>query len=224
MSNPANPEDDVSIGFLLVEYAGIVEQKNALNSLTNSEINVFLAAVTASGIAIGYSINVTEAQDVLFLIAFAVLSMLFALGVMIFHRVVQSRIQVFVYLRALNRIRRYFARRDRDLLPYLLLPIRDDVPRFSDIGQSTGRWTGFFSNSGMIAVINSAIGAALVASALTFERIRWWNPNWAGVAIIAVVLAAFVVVLRQHWKFQNEQMRHRERTTDVQFVANLEDA
>jgi hypothetical protein len=79
------------------------------------------------------------------------------IGLVTFQRLVERRIRAAEYLRAINRIHRYFVQNDPDLEPYFYWPPCDDVPSFAGTGHAL---TGLRD---VIAVLNAIFVGILVA-------------------------------------------------------------
>jgi hypothetical protein len=85
---------------------------------------------------------------------------LFVLGLVIFQRLIERRVRGTEYLRAINRIHRYFVERDPALEPYLYWPPCDDQPCFQGEGAAM---TGLRD---VVALLNSLFAGLLAGEML----------------------------------------------------------
>jgi hypothetical protein len=85
------------------------------------------------------------------------------LGLILAYRAIQAQLSSVVYLRGMSRVRRYFiSANEAALARYLVLPINDDEPRFSEI--ASGGVMGHLLQRDILALINAA--AVLLGTAL----------------------------------------------------------
>ena len=82
-------------------------------------------------------------------LSIALAAVLFAVGLTVFHRLVDRRIHMIEYLRAINRIHHYFASRDNELNLHLYWDAYDDHPPL----HTEGTFLGGLRN--IIGILNS---------------------------------------------------------------------
>ena len=152
--------------FLIADFESTRDMRNAHNTLVASEINIFVAMVTVTFVALAFVSDSFDDTDRFLVIAsWALIPVLF-LGWAIFDRVAQSRIQVVEYARVLNRTRWFFVERFPEIERYVSDNIYDNRPAFGAVGRNRPRLGGaLLGNSGMIAILNSATFSAIIGIA-----------------------------------------------------------
>lgn len=204
----SKPEEH-SLGFMLAEFETLRCLRSDMKSMGESRVNIFLLAV--SGGLVGGLALLNESsgfENVLpSITGLVVLVGLFLLGFITFRRTIETDINMKIYARGLNRIRRYFVQLDPDLREYLILPISDDQPRFGTLGwlPSGGQ---FFSLESMVAVINSII-ATVAASAFAIRILKLENMQ---VGLIAI--PAFLVVCGAHYLYMSIRFKKAENQAE----------
>ncbi len=124
-------------------------------------------------------------------------------GIFTFQRIIERRLRATEYLRAINKINRFFADRDPNLLRYLAWPPNDDQPPFGQrsLGVSDLRDVGAVLNSFYAGALGAdvmllfagpvhapaydrgTILFALLVGAL-FALVVWWWHGWYEDAIV----------------------------------------
>jgi len=110
----------------------------------------------------GILLGVAQFRVEMTLLLWPVIGFLFGLlvlGVLTFQRLIERRIRGVEYLRAINRIHRYFVQDDPSLEPYFYWPPCDDIPSFRSKG------TVLEGLRDVIAVLNSLFAGTLVGLA-----------------------------------------------------------
>ena len=103
-------------------------------------------------------------------------------GVFTFQRIIERRIRATEYLRAINKINRFFADRDPNRLCYLPWPPHDDQPPFGN------RTLGVADLRDVVAVLNCFFAGALGADAV----LLFAGPDSAQTYRRPVILGAFL--------------------------------
>jgi hypothetical protein len=128
------------------------------------------------------------------------------IGLVTFQRLVERRIRAAEYLRAINRIHRYFVHNDPALEPYFYWPPCDDVPSFAGNRQAL---TGLRD---VIAVLNAIfVGILLVAVGL----VLWPTLHRAIVIPLGLVLGVAAWLL--HDRYETRCCARAEREA-IQYV------
>ncbi len=131
--------------------------------------------------------------------AFAGAVAIVLLGVTTFHRLLERSMQGTEYLRAINRIHRYFIDRAPEAEPYLYWPAHDDVPRYDFRG------VGGAETREIIVLINSVFAGAVVGlGVLLFDEKQLLPAIVAGV--VTGVLSAWA-----HQGYERFSMAREER-------------
>lgn len=120
------------------------------------------------------------------------------LGAITFHRLLERSMQGTEYLRAINRIHRYFVERAPEIEPYLYWPAFDDLPAYDFRG------VGGAEQREIVVLINSlAFGVALAQGILSYDATEVLIAVGAG---LAGLLAAVLI----HRQYERYSMAHEE--------------
>ena len=141
--------------FLLTEFRELHFACRFNLSSRNRHFTVYmgLAAVLGAVTILGQAIVSSERR--MFMITVGLGLVIFSIfGLILSYLVVQSHLTATVYLRAMNRIRHYFYERDVSILPYLVLSIHDDWPKFSAISFNAGPLGRIFGTD-VLAFLNA---------------------------------------------------------------------
>lgn len=147
-------------------------------------------------------------------------------GILTFQRIIERRIRATEYLRAINKINRFFADRDPLLLRYLPWPVHDDIPTFGD------RRLGVADLRDVVAVLNSFLAGALGADAVLLflgpDSTQTYRRSVIFLAILVGVAVA-LIVWWWHERYENSIIRKaehkaRERVCFPSPVAGPEEA
>lgn len=155
-----------SLEFLREELETLRCFRLNMNSMGESRVNILLAV---SGGLFGLAVLKLSSifQEELLpiispLITGVVLTGLLLLGLITFGRTIERDINIKIYTRGLNRIRRYFVQQDPELKKYLILPINDDQPEFNILGSLNTKIGQLFSLESMVVIINSTLATVAV--------------------------------------------------------------
>ncbi len=209
MQKQSKPEEH-SLDFMLAEFETLRCLRSDMKSMGESRVNIFLLAVSGGLVGGLALLNKSSGFENVLppITGLVVLVGLFLLGFITFRRAIETDINMKIYARGLNRIRRYFVQLDPDLREYLLLPISDDQPRFGTLGwlPSGGQ---FFSLESMVAVINSII-ATVAVSAFARGILELENLQ-VGIAILT-----FLVVCGAHYRYMSNRFKQAENQAESQ--------
>ncbi|MEO5951442.1 MAG: hypothetical protein ABIQ44_03145 [Chloroflexia bacterium] len=127
---------DLTGQFLLADMGVLKDFRQDLIQQGETRINFYVTAASVSLVGMGL-VSQGVAFDVTFLVSTFVVCGLIAMGVITFVRMVERSIGIVLYARRINRIRRYFQDRDKDIVKYMSFPAYDDVPQFRRMGLLT---------------------------------------------------------------------------------------
>jgi hypothetical protein len=190
--NAREPEKH-SVSFMLAEFATLQSLRADISSTGESRVNFFLVTVSAAIAGLGLLSKSPSMQWLLSVVAGPVLGGLLAFGLVTLLRATERAVNMTVYARGLNRIRRYFVELDPDVADHLILPIWDDTPSFVGMGWLPDRWQfvgPLLSLEGLVAVVNSVV-ASVIVSANTLAIQQRWKAASRGSAI--AFMAAYAV-------------------------------
>lgn len=160
-------EEEGSSSFLLAEHQRIASLYQHNAAMGERRIGIHLLFVAGGGtllLSLPEILQQPGAKGRIFpiveslLLPGLIIVLLMALeGVFTFQRIIERRIRATEYLRAINKINRFFADRDPKLLTYLPWPPHDDQPPFGK------RTFGVADLRDVVAMLNSFFAGALGA-------------------------------------------------------------
>ena len=134
-------------------------------------------------------------------------------GLVTFQRLIERRIRATEFLRAINRIHRYFVQKDPVLEPFYFWPPCDDVPTFA------GKRAPLSGLRDLIAVMNGLFAGVLVAA---FGFALWPGLDYVTAASFAVVVGVVVWSLQGRYEAWSCKKATREGIKDVRFPQGKE--
>ena len=159
-----------SVSFLLEEYKSLQESFLRNEELGERRVNFFITLTTAviGALAAIWKISI-DGIDLIFL-SFG-LAFVFLSGIVTLARIIRRNLITHEYLRALGRIRKYFADINPKIQPFLPYPPCDDRP------QREKKWKDICSlGTGglveMVSLVNSLVVAAICM--LAGYGYPWW--------------------------------------------------
>jgi len=119
---------------LIAEHSRLCELYLSTRETAERRVTLFLTLTTTIvGVLVAlYQFKLAPVQ--LLETAFAAATGIFLLGIITFHRLLERSMQGTEYLRAINRIHRYFVERAPEIAPYLYWAPYDDVPSYDARG------------------------------------------------------------------------------------------
>lgn len=181
---------------LLVEHERLTSPYEHNVAMGDQFVAVYLAVVS---LAVGLLVGVRELMpqsDRLVLIELALLMIIVVVGMITFRRLIERRIRSIEYLRAINRIHRYFVDKDPKVQLYFYRPACDDCPPMFTKGTALGGLRD------IVAGLNSLFLGFAVAAV-----IGMWLPHAALSGVGAIVW------LIQH-EFSKSVLKRAERGMD----------
>ncbi|MES1245148.1 MAG: hypothetical protein ABUT39_26320 [Acidobacteriota bacterium] len=129
-------------------------------------------------------------------------------GILTFQRLIERRVRATEYLRAINRINRYFVDRSPELQQYLPWPSCDNMPAFG------GKTLGVADLRDLVAVLNCLYAGILGAdlSLLVLESLQAGTyQGWIGLFAIALGLFVAMATWRWHSRYETSIVQKAER-------------
>jgi len=153
--------------------------------------SLYLTLISAGGaVLIGIEQLGLDARSLLWTAALFLLIVL-VVGLVTFQRLIERRTRATEYLRAINRVHRYFVDLDPSLKPYFYWPACDDVPSFG------GNGGAFMGLRDVIAVLNSLFVGCLV---VIIEIVLW--PGLGYAATISLAVMAIAITWFAHARYE----------------------
>jgi len=193
LDNPRVTEEAGSSSFLLAEHERVANLYLHNAAMGERRISIHLLFVAGGGTLLlnlpnfmgqpGVPGGFFPVIESLLLPGTVIVLLMAVEGILTFHRIIERRIRATEYLRAINKINRFFADRDPSLLKYLPWLPHDDSPAFA------GRSLGVADLRDVVAVLNSFYAGALGAGAV----LLFVGPDPAQAYRKPVILAAVVI-------------------------------
>lgn len=126
------------------------------------------------------------------------------LGLFVTLSIISMRMEMILYARTINIVRRYFAEKEKGLPKYLVLPKTDEKPPFYEGGKT------IFWQVLLMGILNGAIlGIAIIN--ITFA-------NWINIPIICTIITLL------HWSIYFLTARKNENNWKTKFQIDLGDS
>jgi hypothetical protein len=179
------------------------EHWSLLSARTNSwnevfsRSGLFLNVLSAAVVALALVSQATEFDQRFALVAFVLLAVVFFIGTTTIVRLEQSLVEEAIWVVGMNRIRSAYVSLEPRLADHLVTGHHDDM---ASLMQTVGVPPGagfhpghlFVTTPGMLSVVNSVVGAAVVGAGLgAVGAPAWVLPTAAAVAFV-VILGLFV--------------------------------
>jgi hypothetical protein len=192
-------DPQAAVAFVTTEHFNLASARGATISETNGRASIFLGSVSAGLVAVAFAAQ--SSRTALYTFGLVLFPVLVFLGLTTFERVLQTSIDDTVYVRRMNRLRRFYIDAAPGLASYLSLPAAGD--RLEDVlrleGFRPGRWQLLLSAPGTVGIINSAlIGVTVGLAAGAVSDSNLWAATIAG-------LVAFAVAVPAHERYQLTQ-------------------
>jgi hypothetical protein len=165
-------EEEFKLGgeFLLAEYENLRVFIQRSEDFISKSADILTALVTALGAGLALlSQTSVDRRDLLYIFIFVV-GTLMLISLIAFHQALKRDVQATNYIRAMNRIRAYFARQFPHIRSYLIMPINHRYPRYGS--RSRGREVIIAINclvvSTLIVIICALLGKQLLLDTFMF--------------------------------------------------------
>ena len=129
-------QQDHSVAFMLAEMNLLSEFRRISDETAEGRLNMLITVASISGGALLILAQLETSLEGLVTVLMVASALIWLLGLMTYRRLLGRVLVVTRYLRALNRIRRYFVDQDRRIETNLSLPITDSLPSHVALGGS----------------------------------------------------------------------------------------
>jgi hypothetical protein len=162
------------VSIMTTEHYNLQSGRASTISETSSRANLFLGTVSTTLVALAFIGQISRLGVAFFVFSLILLPSLFFLGLVTFERTLQSSIADTIYARGINRIRHLYLEVAPEMRRYFILSDHDDVPGMMvNEGMRPSRWQLLLSTPGMVAIINSIIGATTLGLLLYVLGVFW---------------------------------------------------
>ncbi len=196
-----------STDFMLTEYERISTAFFGLRDQVNEWFKAYLTivgfplTVLAAVMKISNSNNFSTDLNNLPNVVAGLLVLVAFLGFFVCLSIISMRLEMILYARTINGIRRYFGNQDTELPKFLILPTSDKVPPFYEV------WRAMFWQVLLIGFLDGVISAVGINSLVSL--------GWTWSALFGLV------VLVTHWDVYRLTARRRENEWKVRFSTSL---
>lgn len=183
---------------LTTEHTALQSARSATISESASRSALYLTTLSSAVVVMALVVQVSRLGQAFFVFAFAILPVVFFLGLVTFGRLLQTGVEDVIYARAISRIRAFYSAIEPSQADYFAETSVDHVG-LSAMGLFKLRWQQFLAAAAAIAVVNAVVGGAFVA--LTVRGL-FVNAGVAAVTLIgaAVTLLLAFAFLRYQWR------------------------
>lgn len=199
-----------TLQIMIAEYESLQRARESVLRINDNRVNFFFTAITVTGVFLTFVFD-TIGSRVANITSIALLTLLFLLGIVTFVRITEGHIANLIYVRGMNRIRRYFSEFSPEITNYFILPITDNVPRFYSVSFNTSRFASWLTIAGLIGIVNSAVLSANVLVLITIAT------KMSLMLIGIVSISTFSLCLLLHSKYQSGKLSKAEKETEVRF-------
>jgi hypothetical protein len=184
------------VGFLTTIHFTLQTQRVATINEANGRSALYLTAVSACLVALGFVAQASAFGTEFYLFAFILFAVLTVIGIITFTRVVQTGLEDMISARGIARIRRFYAEVSPGIERWLVLPIYDEISAQHDEIGGGSRFQTLLTTASMVAVVTCAL-VGVLAGIVAFSL------GGLPVSFTAIIgMAAFGVSARLHYRYQ----------------------
>ncbi len=185
---------------LLVEHERLASLYEHNVTMGDQLVAAYLAAVSlAVALLVGMRELVPQSES-LVLIELTLLMIVVVVGAITFRRLIERRVRSIEYLRAINRIHRYFVDKDPKVQQYFYWPACDDCPPMHAKGTVLGGLRD------IVAGLNSLF-LGFGVGAIT----RTWFPTLHYLVLVLIGIVVSVIVWLIQHRFSEEALKRADR-------------
>ena len=188
-----------AVSFVTTEHFTLQGARSSTIAESTGRASMFLSAVSGGLVALGLLATATSVGTAFYAFALILLPTLAFVGLVTFDRVLQSGIEDHGYARRIARLRGYYFDQAPELAGYLLSVPPTDRLRMQ--GLRGGRWQGFLTVAGIVAVITAVLGgsaAGLLAGIAAGHSLV--AALVAGAVVAGAALTALMRYQHSAWK------------------------
>jgi hypothetical protein len=189
----------VAVSVITTEHFTLQGARASTTSEAIGRATMFLSSISGGLVALGLIATATHVGKAFYVFGLILLPTLAFIGLVTFQRTLQSGIEDHGYARRIARLRGYYFEVAPELTPYLL-----SVPmpqRLTVEGLWAGRWQGFRTVAGMVAVVTAVLaGAAVGQLVAVLSGHSLVAALVAGAVIGLAALVTMMVYQRRAWQ------------------------
>ena len=202
-------KSELALQVMITEYESLQRARDSVLRINENRANFFFTSITITVIFLTFVFE-TMGDEMAKTISIVLLTSLFLLGIVTFSRVIEGHIANLIYVRGMNRIRRYFSEYAPETLSFFILPITDNVPRFHSVGFNVSGLATWFTLASIVGIINSAVLSANALILVSGTRI-------SSFFVVLVSISVFLLSLFIHQRYQISRFSKAEKEIEVRF-------
>lgn len=199
VDTPAAAPRPAAVAFATTEHFTLQGARASTIAESTGRATMFLGAVSGGLVALGLIATATRVGAAFYAFGLVLLPTLAFIGLVTFERALQSGIEDRDYARRIALLRGYYFDEAPELIPYLL-----SVPeqhRLHVQGLWAGRWQGYRTVAGMVAVITAVLAGSTVGLLAAVVSAHSLAAALAvGGAVAVAALAALMRYQGSAWK------------------------
>ena len=190
----ARPRTDprpAAVTFVTTEHFTLQGARASTIAESTGRATMFLGAVSGGLVALGLIATASHVGTAFYAFGLVVLPTLAFIGLVTFERALQTGIEDRGYARRIALLRGYYFDEAPELAPYLM-----SVPepeRLRVLGLGGGRWQGFRTVAGMVAVITAVVAGSAVGLLATVASDHSLAAALTAGGVVAVVSLSFLI-------------------------------
>jgi hypothetical protein len=175
------------------EYFALQGLRASSISEAGSRASLYFTTLTGTLLALGFLAGTTDAVAP---VAYAAVPIVVVLGVLSFLRLVDITIEDVAAVRAINRIRNYYAQLAPEATAYFPIPREEqEINTLLDTGVGRARWKEALTTAATVGTVNTLMCGAAAAFALSDVGVPL-----AGAVLLGVALAAAIGWWQYHYQ------------------------
>lgn len=181
---------------LTTEHFTLQGARSSTVSESSARTALYFGALSASLVSLGFVAQASTVGTTFRVFALVVLPTVFALGILVFARLVETTLEDIRYGRAINRIRNYYLQLAGPEAHYFLLEAHDDAEGvLRNMGFDPSVFQLYLTSGAAIAVVNSVVGGSALALA-----VAWTFGSTVGTgAVVGGAAAVVSLVAHTRW-------------------------
>jgi hypothetical protein len=188
-----------AVTFVTTEHFTLQGARSSTIAETTGRATMFLGAVSGGLVALGLIATAAGVSTAFYAFALILLPALALLGLVTFHRAVQSGIEDFDYASRIARLRGYYFHFAPELVDYLRSVPPAERLRVQGIGGS--RWQKFFTAAAMVGLVTAVLAGSMVGLLTAIASGHMLVAAiTAGVLVAAAVLAGLIHFQHTSWQ------------------------
>jgi len=179
------------VSVITTEHFTLTGARSSTTAEATGRATMFLSSLSGGLVALGLIATATHVGTAFYVLGLILLPTLAFIGLVTFDRTLQSAIEDLGYARRIAQLRGYYFDITPELTPYLMSVLTPE--RLHVQGLRAGRWQGFLTVAGMVAVVTAVLAGSatgLLAAVLSGHSLAAALAAGAvsGIALLAALM------------------------------------